>query len=107
MPSVLFYLFSAIMLGFGILVVVLRNPVSSALSLAMSFLGLAALDRFRLFRLLGRLGARVLVVPERREHQHRRPHRIVERSVVDRIPIDRLANADVIVMCGQDHHFVA
>jgi NADH-quinone oxidoreductase subunit J len=43
MPSVLFYLFSAIMLGFGILVVVLRNPVSSALSLAMSFLGLAAL----------------------------------------------------------------
>jgi len=43
MPSVLFYLFSAIMLGFGILVVALRNPVSSALSLAMSFLGLAAL----------------------------------------------------------------
>lgn len=43
MPSVLFYLFSAIMLGFGILVVVLRNPVSSALSLAASFLGLAAL----------------------------------------------------------------
>ncbi len=43
MPSVLFYLFSAIMLGFGILVVALRNPVSSALSLAASFLGLAAL----------------------------------------------------------------
>ncbi len=43
MPSALFYLFSAIMLGFGILVVVLRNPVSSALSLAASFLGLAAL----------------------------------------------------------------
>lgn len=43
MPSFLFYIFSAIMLGFGILVVILRNPVSSALSLAMSFLGLAAL----------------------------------------------------------------
>jgi NADH-quinone oxidoreductase subunit J len=43
MPTFLFYLFSAIMLGFGILVVALRNPVSSALSLAMSFLGLAAL----------------------------------------------------------------
>lgn len=43
MPSFLFYLFSAVMLGFGILVVALRNPVSSALSLAMSFLGLAAL----------------------------------------------------------------
>lgn len=43
MPSILFYIFSAIMLGFGILVVALRNPVSSALSLAMSFLGLAAL----------------------------------------------------------------
>lgn len=43
MPSVLFYIFSAIMLGFGIMVVVLRNPVSSALSLAVSFLGLAAL----------------------------------------------------------------
>ena len=43
MPSFLFYIFSAIMLGFGILVVALRNPVSSALSLAMSFLGLAAL----------------------------------------------------------------
>ena len=43
MPSALFYLFSAIMLGSGILVVVLRNPVSSALALALSFLGLAAL----------------------------------------------------------------
>lgn len=43
MPSVLFYIFSGIMLGFGILVVALRNPVSSALALAVSFLGLAAL----------------------------------------------------------------
>jgi NADH-quinone oxidoreductase subunit J len=43
MPSVLFYIFAAVMLGFGLLVVVLRNPVSNALALAVSFLGLAAL----------------------------------------------------------------
>ncbi len=38
-----FYIFSAIMLAFAIGVVVNRNPVSSALSLVVSFLGLAAL----------------------------------------------------------------
>ncbi|CAN5899340.1 NADH-quinone oxidoreductase subunit J [soil metagenome] len=43
MPPFLFYFFSALTLVFGVLVVVLRNPVSSALSLAMSFVGLAAL----------------------------------------------------------------
>lgn len=43
MPSILFYLFTAITLGFGLLVVTARNPVTSALSLAMSFVGLAAL----------------------------------------------------------------
>ena len=39
----LFYVFSALMLGFGLMVIVCRNPVSSALSLVISFLGLAAL----------------------------------------------------------------
>ena len=43
MPQPLFYLFAAVMLGFAICVVVLRNPVSAALSLVMSFVGLAAL----------------------------------------------------------------
>ena len=43
MPSLLFYLFVLITLGFGLLVVTARNPVTSALSLAMSFVGLAAL----------------------------------------------------------------
>ena len=43
MPQPLFYIFVAIMLGFAVAVVVLRNPVSSALSLVMSFVGLAAL----------------------------------------------------------------
>ncbi|MBB5038118.1 NADH-quinone oxidoreductase subunit J family protein [Prosthecobacter dejongeii] len=43
MPSILFYLFSAMTLGFGLLVVTARNPVTSALSLAGSFVGLAAL----------------------------------------------------------------
>ena len=43
MPLTLFYLFSAITLIFGVLVVVLRNPVASALSLVVSFVGLAAL----------------------------------------------------------------
>lgn len=41
--SVLFYIFSGVMLVFGVLVVVNRNPVSSALALVVSFLGLAAL----------------------------------------------------------------
>ncbi|MGI8602663.1 MAG: NADH-quinone oxidoreductase subunit J [Verrucomicrobiales bacterium] len=39
----LFYLASALMLGFGVLVVLNRNPVASALSLVVSFVGLAAL----------------------------------------------------------------
>jgi NADH-quinone oxidoreductase subunit J len=43
MPAALFYLFAAITLLFGIGVVVCRNPVASALSLVMSFVGLAAL----------------------------------------------------------------
>lgn len=43
MPPFLFYIFVAIMLGFAAAVVLLRNPVSSALSLVMSFAGLAAL----------------------------------------------------------------
>ena len=43
MSQILFYIFSAIMLGFAISVVVNRNPVSSALSLVVSFIGLAAL----------------------------------------------------------------
>lgn len=43
MPIVLFYLFAALTIGFGLLVVLARNPVTSALSLAMSFVGLAAL----------------------------------------------------------------
>ena len=43
MPAPLFYLFSAITLIFGALVVICRNPVASALSLVVSFVGLAAL----------------------------------------------------------------
>jgi NADH-quinone oxidoreductase subunit J len=43
MPSFLFYLFAAITLGFGMNVILARNPVTSALSLAVSFVGLAAL----------------------------------------------------------------
>jgi NADH-quinone oxidoreductase subunit J len=43
MPSFLFYLFAAITLGFGLNVILARNPVTSALSLAVSFVGLAAL----------------------------------------------------------------
>jgi NADH-quinone oxidoreductase subunit J len=43
MPPLLFYLFAALSLGFGLMVVLSRNPVTSALSLAMSFVGLAAL----------------------------------------------------------------
>jgi NADH-quinone oxidoreductase subunit J len=41
--AVFFHLFAAVTLLFGVLVVVSRNPVTSALSLAMSFVGLAAL----------------------------------------------------------------
>ncbi len=43
MPPLLFYLLALITLGFGLMVVVGRNPVTCALSLAGSFTGLAAL----------------------------------------------------------------
>ncbi|HWB61268.1 MAG TPA: NADH-quinone oxidoreductase subunit J [Chthoniobacteraceae bacterium] len=43
MDSVFFWFFSILMLGFAVMVVVQRNPVASALSLVVSFLGLAAL----------------------------------------------------------------
>jgi len=43
MNPILFWLFSILMLGFAVAVVVNRNPVASALSLVVSFLGLAAL----------------------------------------------------------------
>ncbi len=43
MPTLLFYFFAALTLGFGLMVVTARNPVTCALSLAMSFVGLAAL----------------------------------------------------------------
>jgi NADH-quinone oxidoreductase subunit J len=43
MSPILFWLFSILMLGFGAAVVLQRNPVSSALSLVVCFLGLAAL----------------------------------------------------------------
>ena len=43
MNPILFYLFSILMLGFGIAVVANRNPVASAMSLVVSFFCLAAL----------------------------------------------------------------
>ncbi len=43
MNPIFFWLFSALMLGFGTAVILNRNPVASALSLVASFLGLAAL----------------------------------------------------------------
>lgn len=43
MPVFLFWLFAGVMLVFGVLVVTNRNPVASALSLVVCFLGLAAL----------------------------------------------------------------
>jgi len=43
MQLALFWMFAALMLLFGVAVVCLRSPVSSALSLVMSFLGLAML----------------------------------------------------------------
>jgi NADH-quinone oxidoreductase subunit J len=43
MSPILFYLFAALTLFFGVGVVVNRNPVASALCLVVSFLGLAAL----------------------------------------------------------------
>lgn len=43
MPAFLFWLFASVMLVFGALVVINRNPIASALSLVVCFLGLAAL----------------------------------------------------------------
>jgi len=43
MPTPLFYIFAVLMIIGGIAVVALRNPVSSALSMVVSFIGLAAL----------------------------------------------------------------
>ena len=43
MPPLLFWLFASVMLIFGALVVINRNPIASALSLVVCFLGLAAL----------------------------------------------------------------
>ncbi|PYK62216.1 MAG: NADH-quinone oxidoreductase subunit J [Verrucomicrobia bacterium] len=43
MPSFLFWLFAIVMLVFGALVVINRNPIASALSLVVCFLGLSAL----------------------------------------------------------------
>src|SRR5256886_1368847 len=43
MSPFLFWTFASLMLGFGCAVVINRNPVASALSLVVSFLGLASL----------------------------------------------------------------
>jgi NADH-quinone oxidoreductase subunit J len=43
MPAFLFWIFALVMLGFGVAVVVNRNPIASALSLVMCFMGLSAL----------------------------------------------------------------
>ncbi len=43
MPSFLFWLFAIVMLVFGAAVVINRNPIASALSLVVCFLGLSAL----------------------------------------------------------------
>lgn len=43
MTSLFFYLFAFVAVAGGILLVTLRNPVSSALSMVLSFVGLAAL----------------------------------------------------------------
>src|SRR4030095_7008139 len=43
MPVFLFWLFAIVMLVFGALVVINRNPIASALSLVICFLGLSAL----------------------------------------------------------------
>ncbi len=43
MPLILFWIFAALTLSFGVGVVFFRSPVSSAMSLVMSFIGLAAL----------------------------------------------------------------
>ena len=43
MPAFLFWIFALVMLGFGAAVVLNRNPIASALSLVMCFIGLSAL----------------------------------------------------------------
>jgi len=43
MRLLLFWLFALVMLGFGAAVVINRNPIASALSLVLSFMGLSAL----------------------------------------------------------------
>jgi NADH-quinone oxidoreductase subunit J len=43
MPAFFFWIFALLMLVFGAAVIINRNPVASALSLVVSFLGLAAL----------------------------------------------------------------
>jgi NADH-quinone oxidoreductase subunit J len=43
MPSFLFWLFAIVMLVFGAAVVINRNPIASALSLVVCFIGLSAL----------------------------------------------------------------
>jgi NADH-quinone oxidoreductase subunit J len=43
MSPILFWLFALVMLGFGAAVVINRNPIASALSLVLCFMGLSAL----------------------------------------------------------------
>jgi NADH-quinone oxidoreductase subunit J len=43
MPAFLFWIFALVMLGFGAAVVINRNPIASALSLVICFMGLSAL----------------------------------------------------------------
>ena len=43
MPPFLFWIFALVMLGFGAAVVINRNPIASALSLVLCFMGLSAL----------------------------------------------------------------
>jgi NADH-quinone oxidoreductase subunit J len=43
MPPFLFWIFALVMLGFGAAVVLNRNPIASALSLVLCFMGLSAL----------------------------------------------------------------
>jgi len=43
MPTILFYLFAILMIAGGVCVVALKNPVSSAMGMIGSFIGLAAL----------------------------------------------------------------
>src|SRR5438874_3296212 len=43
MSSLLFWTFAVVMIGFGGAVIINRNPIASALSLVVSFLGLAVL----------------------------------------------------------------